>query len=568
MEEHARLLRSLRGGLQALALPSSFSPAAFPREILVETVTHILRRLHEGPAAPVRIAFFGPTGVGKSKLFNSLAGANLSPSGYRRPFTMRPVYLIDRAHEDIRAALPGDVAFWPAGGLRGAILIDTPDFDSVERGNRKEAERIFREADGIIFITDVQKYADHSTWEYLDRVFERRKTAAVILNKVSGDGPAADFFARLEARFGKDIEGVDLAVLGERPVDDEGLLPSDEEGLETLRARIGALSAPGARGEMLLSRLRADIEGFFDAWDGSAATLRRCLDGIRALSERLDGRFAAASHDIEMRLHAGVDPSLKAEVYSRVLERIQRLDVLRYPRKLLWLPVEGLRSLVKRWFPPREAPAAGDAGEDPARTETFQLLDAALLRLCEETWDDLRSEKRCPDLVVGRDLHAFRIPHDEFTRLYGEREAAFADWLRREATETASTLTGENKAKFILSQLIYNSVVVGIQIHTAGGFTLAELLADGVLSPIVAKAVGIAVSSERVAEFERRAQAEHHRLLVEVLDRARGRFAAHLESQSAWREAFEALAKDVESFRSRREGIVAAFVAGGRHGPP
>jgi hypothetical protein len=230
--------------------------------------------------------------------------------------------------------------------------------------------------------------------------------------------------------------------------------------------------------------------------------------------------------------------------------------------------VEGLKSLVRKWFPASEPRPAGAAHDEPAGNETFQLLDGCLLRLSEETWEDYRSEKRCPDVIAGQELHALRIPHEELIGLYGEREAAFADWLKREATETASTLTGENKLKFILSQLIYNSVVVGIQIHTAGGFTLAELITDGVLSPIVAKAVGIAVSSEKVAEFESKAQAEHHRLLVELLDRARDRFAGHLEAQAAWSEAFEGLARDMEALRSRRDAIVASFAEGGRHGAP
>jgi hypothetical protein len=567
MEDNARLLTSLRDGLRALALPGCIPPSALPRDLLAEGVTNILRRLGEGPEAPVRIAFFGPTGTGKSKVFNTIAGASLSPSGYRRPFTMRPVYLIDRAREEIRPSLGGDVALWPGGGLRDAVLIDTPDFDSVEKGNRREAERIFREADLVIFITDVQKYADHSTWEYLDRVFTERKTLAIVLNKVSGGGPAADFFARLEARFGKDVEGVELVVLGEHAVDDEALLPAGEKGIETLRGRIAALAnAPEARRSLLLSRLRADLDGLLDVWDGSAALLRRRLDGLRALGERLEGRFAAAARQLEAGLRVGVDPALKAEVYARVLERIRKLDVLRYPRKLLWLPVEGLRSLVRKWFPSREPRPDGPERDEPARSETFQLLDASLLRLSEETWEDFRAEERCPGLVEGRDLHSLRIPHAEVACLYAEREAAFAEWLKREAAETASTLTAENKVKFIVSQLIYNSVVVGIQIHTAGGFTLAELLTDGVLSPIVAKAVGVAVSSEKVAEFERMAQAEHHRLLSEILDRARKQFAGHLESEAAWRDAFEALARDMDVLRSRVEPMVAGFLEGRRHG--
>src|SRR5262249_27688414 len=137
------------------------------RGALSGALSNLARRLLEGPDAPLRVAFFGPTGVGKSKLFNSLLGKELSPSGFRRPFTLRPVYFLPESHKALLPGIDGDVKLGSDPSWRDLILIDTPDFDSVETQNRKEAERIFREADAFLFITDVQKYADHATWEYL-----------------------------------------------------------------------------------------------------------------------------------------------------------------------------------------------------------------------------------------------------------------------------------------------------------------------------------------------------------------------------------------------------------------
>ena len=110
--------------------------------------------------------------------------------------------------------------------------------------------------------------------------------------------------------------------------------------------------------------------------------------------------------------------------------------------------------------------------------------------------------------------------------------------------------------------MIYNSVVVGIQIHTGGTFSLAELLTDSVISPLVAKAVGMAVSSQSVADFEHHAQAEHNRLLGEIVDEARGRFATHLELHGAWREAFESIQSDVEQLRGESHALARAFEKG------
>ena len=129
---------------------------------VVEPARNLERRLHEGRTAPVRIAFFGPTGVGKSKVFNSILRGVLSPSGYRRPFTRQAVYFV---HQDLHSnpatvGLEGMVQSHDREEWRDRILVDTPDFDGVEDINRQIAERIYLEADVLVFVTDTQKYAD------------------------------------------------------------------------------------------------------------------------------------------------------------------------------------------------------------------------------------------------------------------------------------------------------------------------------------------------------------------------------------------------------------------------
>ena len=544
-----------------MRLPQGFLLRSFPSGRLLETLRNLERRLAEGPSAPLRVAFFGPTGVGKSKVFNSLAGGTPSPSGYRRPFTMRSVYLLHESRKGLAPGLPGDVKLHGDASWRDLVLTDTPDFDSVETGNRAEADRVFREAEAFIFLTDVQKYADHSTWEYLERIFRERKPAIIVLNKVSGQGPVADFHSRLEARFGEAARRSPWIVLAEHAIGDADPIPAEDPGLARLRAALEDLEGtPASRSRLLDERFRADLDEFFAEWGAAEAALRSYAAGLEELGERLAVRVRSAADDLRVELRTGIDPGLKAEVYSRVVEKLQRLDLLRYPRKLLALPLEGIKTIVRMWFPRSEA-RNGGGDMDPARSETFQLLEARLFRVYEETREDGRKQARSPEALTDDDLHGLRIGHDELSELYRAREVSFASWLANEARETASTLTGENKVKFILSQVIYNSVIVGVQIHTAGAFTLAELLTDSVLSPMVAKAVGIAVSSQKVAEFEKMAQDEHHRLLVEILDEFRGRVARLLAERGAWKEDFERLGASIGELRERRDELTAAFRA-------
>lgn len=529
------------------------------RSLLLDLLANVARRLREGPNAPLRLAFFGPTGAGKSKIFNSLIGKELSPAGFRRPFTMRSVYSVPEAWQHLFSDIPGDLKVSRDSAWNGLVLIDTPDFDSVERRNRDEAERVFREADAFVFVTDSQKYADQSTWEYLARISKERKRAIIVLNKVSGETAPNDFFSLLGRRLQGESWG--RAVVHEYPVDDETPLPPHDPGMDALRKALADLvSSSAERRATVLGRFRSDLERLLEVWKLVRETLDRYLEGISALRARLDSRYRPSGAELEKDVDAALDPALRAEVYSRVLERLQRIDILRYPRKLMALPLKGVALLWRKCFP-RRAPT--EAFEDAGEGEAFHVFESSLLALAEETRQDFESDVRCPHLLNREKFLELHIAHEELKTLYRQREEDFREWLKGEARETASMLTGENKLKFILSQVIYNSVIIWVQVHTAGGFSLAELVTDGVLSPLVAKAVGMAISSESVTRFAKRARGEHHRRLLELADEARLRFDRYLESRVSWRPTFETLAAEMEVLGREKENVFRAFEASG-----
>ncbi|PCC35953.1 dynamin family protein [Brachybacterium alimentarium] len=131
------------------------------------------------------IGLFGATGSGKSSLVNALVGADISRAAVRRPTTAEPVAavlgdtgseaLLDWLEVEERHALDGtgtalEIAATPVAGRRakrtepavapGVVLLDLPDLDSVEAGNRAIAERMTGMVDVLVWVTDPQKYAD------------------------------------------------------------------------------------------------------------------------------------------------------------------------------------------------------------------------------------------------------------------------------------------------------------------------------------------------------------------------------------------------------------------------
>jgi GTP-binding protein EngB required for normal cell division len=221
------------------------------------------------------VALGGPTGVGKSLLFNVLAGAELATVGRRRPTT-----------SEGQAAVWGDGADplldWLQIGrrhhldddtLRGLLLLDLPDFDSVESAHRLEVDRIVELADLVVWVVDPQKYADASLHErYLRPLRTHGASMAVVLNQADLLSPGEiDVWRHDVSRLLSDdgLDSVPVLVVSARTGD----------GLESL----GRLLAERvAARDAAVARLAADVTA-------AARTLRdRCGDGRPAGVQRAD----------------------------------------------------------------------------------------------------------------------------------------------------------------------------------------------------------------------------------------------------------------------------------------
>lgn len=112
------------------------------------------------------VGFFGATGSGKTSLFNAVVGEDLGKAAARRPTTSSPLaaiwqpegseQLLDWLGVEDRRPRQGEFA--PGAGP--LILLDLPDFDSVELSNREIATRLAGQVDILVWVSDPEKYAD------------------------------------------------------------------------------------------------------------------------------------------------------------------------------------------------------------------------------------------------------------------------------------------------------------------------------------------------------------------------------------------------------------------------
>ncbi|MGW4501069.1 GTPase [Micromonospora sp. NPDC004336] len=210
------------------------------------------------------VALAGATGSGKSSLFNALARMELSPVGVRRPTTgvthacvwgpldggnrlLDWVGVLPR-HRFVReSVLDGD----DESALHGLILLDLPDFDSVQRSHRLEVDRLLGLVDLVVWVVDPQKYADrviHTS--YLREFHRHRDVTLVVLNQADRLPPAELPRVLADLRRLLDADGLaGVPLLATTAVDPAGMLGLRE-----------ALERTVAERQAALRRLQGDVD--------------------------------------------------------------------------------------------------------------------------------------------------------------------------------------------------------------------------------------------------------------------------------------------------------------------
>ncbi|MGA7206944.1 MAG: GTPase [Specibacter sp.] len=217
------------------------------------------------------VGFFGATGSGKSSLFNAVSGTDAARVAVRRPTTSEPLAMVwgtagsaplldwlqvpDRLDGAVVPGLADD-----AGGL---VLLDLPDFDSVEHSHRETAQRLAGQVDVLVWVVDPQKYADAAIHNDFIRPFSAHAAVTlVVLNQVDGL-PPKEVKPVLESLAGiLDRDGLGkVSVLGVSAV--------TGAGVDELRKRVAAVVKAKAAQS---ARLAADVAVAAQALGETAGT--------------------------------------------------------------------------------------------------------------------------------------------------------------------------------------------------------------------------------------------------------------------------------------------------------
>lgn len=209
------------------------------------------------------VGFFGATGSGKTSLFNAVVGEDLGKAAARRPTTSSPLAavwhpngseeLLDWLEVEDRRSRSGDFAK-NAGPL---ILLDLPDFDSVELSNREIAAKLVGKVDVLVWVTDPEKYADSVIHNDFIRPHASHGTVTLaVLNKAD---------KLLEQDIPKVAESL-KGLLIEDGLEKASVIPTSAKtgmGIEDLRKGIAKVAASHNAQQQ---RIEADLKTVSAAW--------------------------------------------------------------------------------------------------------------------------------------------------------------------------------------------------------------------------------------------------------------------------------------------------------------
>ena len=318
-----RAVTTMRAAYRAASLPFDLpgtGPLRPERARIVEQFDdYLLPRLARADA-PLLVVVGGPTGVGKSTLVNSLVGHRVTQPGVLRPTTRSPVLVhhpeeahwfgagrllptLDRVDAPTHDHSALQLVAAPTVPPNLAIL-DAPDFDSIDDGNRQLAARLLGAADLWLFVTSSNRYSDQLPWQHLEAALSHDLPVAVVMNRIPDRdrGTVSGHLARMLEPLGVAAERTFF--VGRREVDGDGLLPGDE--VHQVRRFLTSLAADAPRRADLVDRaVRGGLARAVETGRRLADGVAEQIVAVDSLLTVADQTYADVASELQVALSDG-----------------------------------------------------------------------------------------------------------------------------------------------------------------------------------------------------------------------------------------------------------------------
>jgi energy-coupling factor transporter ATP-binding protein EcfA2 len=465
------------------------------RQLRDHVRAYVLPRLR-ALEAPLLVVLLGPTGAGKSTLMNTLARASVSRTGVLRPTTREAVLLATDADAAtlrrgaLAAVADAKMVRAPAATASGGLaLVDAPDLDSVERGNRAIADALVEAADLGIFVTSAIRYADKVPFDVVQRIAARGLPVLIVANRMPTDASDREIVLEDLRRVLKDtalrgIEDAKVEIVGVA----EGEVDATGERLERdaaapVLARIDQLTRDRER-RLALARRALDgaLAGLGPLLESVAADVDRAAaegEALRAIARKTYDAELAALFD---ELRGGT--FLRTEVLRHWESYVKADQITRFFSRGLGR-IRGAIVTAIRGMP--EAPVGvveKEVTSDIVAVAVSRATEAA--RRVASEW----SSRAGPADLLGRDPSLWSASPDLAERI-GPR---LGEWVASIATDVQARGAGKRNLAFGVSlgvNALAVAAMVGVFAHTAGvtGTELGIVAATGFLNQKLLQAI-------------------------------------------------------------------------------
>ncbi len=394
----------------SMPLPAALADAAAALDLLLPGLAgdtaQLARRASErirrdllprlSAEAPLLLAAIaGPNNVGKSTLFNALAGERLSPAHPEGGLTKQCLAV---AHPDTASGAgllalsrrysvvgvpagqtpPVDVA-GPVGRLylaeprhlpAGLVLLDTPDMDSVVATNRERTEALLVTVDVVVFVVSRHTYQNAALVAFIREAVQHGRPWLVLYNEAADRALALRHLDKLTL----DVGQPPLARYWsphEASVE-AGTAPLRPEPLDAEPPLLALLSDPLLGAQLRKRARKASLqEAHEELLRVHAAVVAGAAEPARLRARLRDALFATGA---QAALHA-VPADILVEAFREELDARSRLHrLVRTPFRGLATALTALGRRVRRSFTGERSPAAVDASREADRALRDGLL--------------------------------------------------------------------------------------------------------------------------------------------------------------------------------------------------